>query len=341
MCLIFLQITQQIKKQYKMKVFINKNIPEAGILLLQEKGISITVNPTENVLSKNEFIKICQENDVLLNVGANNLDEDFFQQCPNLKGIALFSVGFDAVNIPAANKRKIPVGNTPDVLSRATSDIAFLLMQSVARKSFYNHKKIINGKWEGFNSLENLGQELYGKTLGIFGLGRIGFEMAQKCKAAFGMKIIYHNRSHNENAEKELDAQYVDFETLLSQSDVLSVHSNYSEENNQLFNKDTFAKMKSNAIFINTARGKFHNEDDLFYALTNNIIWGAGLDVTNPEPMKKDNPLLSLPNCCILPHIGSATYEARNAMAICAAQNIIALSENKKMPFCVNEEVYL
>lgn len=340
MCLIFLQITQQIKKQYKMKVFINKNIPEAGILLLQEKGISITVNPTENVLSKNEFIKICQENDVLLNVGANNLDEDFFQQCPNLKGIALFSVGFDAVNIPSANKRKIPVGNTPDVLSRATSDIAFLLMQSVARKSFYNHKKIINGKWEGFNALENLGQELYGKTLGIFGLGRIGFEMAQKCKAAFGMKIIYHNRSHNENAEKELDAQYVDFETLLSQSDVLSVHSNYSEENNQLFNKDTFAKMKSNAIFINTARGKFHNEDDLFYALTNNIIWGAGLDVTNPEPMKKDNPLLSLPNCCILPHIGSATYEARNAMAICAAQNIIALSENKKMPFCVNEEVY-
>jgi len=341
MCLIFLQITQHIKKQYKMKVFINKNIPEAGILLLQEKGITITVNPTENVLSRNEFIKICQENDVLLNVGANNLDEDFFQQCPNLKGIALFSVGFDAVNIPSANKRKIPVGNTPDVLSRATSDIAFLLMQSVARKSFYNHKKIINGKWESFNALENLGQELYGKTLGIFGLGRIGFEMAQKCKAAFGMNIIYHNRSHNENAEKELDAKYVDFETLLSQSDVLSVHSNYSEENNELFNKDTFAKMKSNAIFINTARGKFHNEDDLFYALTNNVIWGAGLDVTNPEPMKKDNPLLSLSNCCILPHIGSATYEARNAMAVCAAQNIIALFENKKMPFCVNEEVYL
>ena len=341
MCLIFLQITQQIKKQYKMKVFINKNIPEAGILLLQEKGINITVNPTENVLSRNEFIKICQENDVLLNVGDNNLDEDFFQQCPNLKGIALFSVGFDAVNIPSANKRKIPVGNTPDVLSRATSDIASLLMQSVARKSFYNHKKIINGKWESFNALENLGQELYGKTLGIFGLGRIGLEMAQKCKAAFGMNIIYHNRSHNENAEKELDAKYVDFDTLLSKSDVLSVHSNYSEENNELFNKNAFAKMKSNAIFINTARGKFHNEDDLFYALTNNIIWGAGLDVTNPEPMKKDNPLLSLSNCCILPHIGSATYEARNAMAVCAAQNIIALFENKKMPFCVNEEVYL
>ncbi|MFH7017104.1 2-hydroxyacid dehydrogenase [Flavobacterium sp. FlaQc-47] len=324
-----------------MKVFINKNIPEAGILLLQEKGIDLTINPTENVLSRNEFIQICQQNDALLNVGANNLDEDFFEQCPNIKGIALFSVGFDSVNIPSANSRKIPVGNTPDVLNRATSDLAFLLMQSVARKSFFNHKKIIDGKWESFNALENLGQELYGKTLGIFGLGRIGFEMAKKCKAAFGMNIIYHNRSHNVSAEKELDAQFVNFETLLAQSDVLSIHANFSEENKELFNKYTFAKMKSNAIFINTARGKFHNEADLFYALTNDIIWGAGLDVTNPEPMKQDNPLISLPNCCILPHIGSATYEARNGMAVCAAQNIIALSENKKMPFCVNDEVYI
>ncbi|MGC4040280.1 MAG: NAD(P)-dependent oxidoreductase [Flavobacterium sp.] len=129
--------------------------------------------------------------------------------------------------------------------------------------------------------------------------------------------------------------------TLLSESDILSVHSSYSIENNELFNKNAFAKMKNNSIFINTARGKFHNEDDLFQALTNGTIWGAGLDVTNPEPMDPDNPLLKLPNCCILPHIGSATNEARNAMAVCAAQNIIALLENKKMPFCVNEEVYL
>ncbi|AWK04601.1 D-glycerate dehydrogenase [Flavobacterium crocinum] len=324
-----------------MNVFINKNIPEAGIKLLQEKGINLTINPTENVLSREKFIKICQENDALLSVGTNTLlDEDFFQQCPNLKGIALFSVGFDSVHIPSANSRKIPVGNTPDVLSRATSDVAFLLMQSVARKSFFNHKRILNDQWGSFNPLANLGQELYGKTLGVCGLGRIGFEMAQKCKAAFGMNIIYHNRSRKEDAEKELDAKFVDFETLLAESDVLSVHANYTAENNELFNRNTFAKMKPNSIFINTARGKFQNEADLFEALTNNIIWGAGLDVTNPEPMKSDNPLLALPNCCVLPHIGSATYEARNGMAVCAAQNIIALFENKKMPFCVNEEVY-
>ncbi|WP_149208333.1 2-hydroxyacid dehydrogenase [Flavobacterium johnsoniae] len=324
-----------------MNVFINKNIPEAGLRLLQEKGINLTINPTENVLSREDFIKICQKNDVLLNVGTQNFfDEDFFQQCPNLKGIALFSVGFDSVNIPSANSRKIPIGNTPDVLSRATSDVAFLLMQSVARKSFFNHKRILNNNWGSFDPLANLGQELYGKTLGIFGLGRIGFEMAQKCKAAFGMNIIYHNRSRKQDVEKELDAKFVDFETLLAESDVLSIHANYSAENNEIFNKNAFAKMKSNSIFINTARGKFHNENDLFEALTNNIIWGAGLDVTNPEPMKQDNPLLSLANCCVLPHIGSATYEARNGMAVCAAQNVIAVIEGKKMPFCVNEEVY-
>ncbi|WP_348798410.1 2-hydroxyacid dehydrogenase [Flavobacterium adhaerens] len=323
-----------------MNVFVTKNIPEVGILLLQKEGINLTINPTENILSRTEFIEICKKNDAILNVGTNNFDEDFFEQCSNLKGIALFSVGYDFVNILSANKRKIPIGNTPDVLSKATSDVAFLLMQNVARKSFYNHKRILNNGWTSFDPMANLGQELYGKTLGIFGLGRIGFEMAKKCKAAFEMNIMYHNRSRNEKAEKELDAKYVDFETLLSKSDVLSVHSNFSAENTEIFNKNAFVKMKRNSIFINTARGKFHNEADLFDALTNGTIWGAGLDVTNPEPMQPNNPILSLPNCCVLPHIGSATYEARNGMAICAAQNLLALFENKKMPFCVNKEVY-
>src|SRR6218665_1990379 len=225
-----------------MNIFINKNIPEAGLLLLKEKGLNLTINPTENILSRKEFIAICQKNDVLLNVGTNNLDEDFFQQCPNLKGIALFSVGFDSVHIPSANSRKIPVGNTPDVLSRATSDIAFLLMQSVARKSFFNHKRILNDEWGTFNALANLGQELYGKTLGVFGLGRIGFEMAKKCKYAFDMNIIYHNRSRNEQVEKDLNATYVSFDELIEKSDVISVHANYTSEQKDLFNQSVFEK---------------------------------------------------------------------------------------------------
>ena len=164
--------------------------------------------------------------------------------------------------------------------------------------------------------------------------------MAEKCKAAFGMNIIYHNRGHNEQAEKELDAKYVSFEELLQKSDVISIHANYTPKQSNIFNKETFEKMKPNLIFINTARGGFHNEFDLFEALESGKIWGAGLDVTNPEPMQKNNPLLQLPNVCILPHIGSATIEARNGMSKLAAENVVAFFKNQKMPTCVNPEVY-
>ncbi|MCH5716720.1 NAD(P)-binding domain-containing protein [Niabella hibiscisoli] len=181
---------------------------------------------------------------------------------------------------------------------------------------------------------------MYGKTLGVFGLGNIGYEMAIKCKAAFGMNIIYHNRKPNAKAEQELDATYVSFEELLTQSDVLTLHANLSDTTKGIFNKQAFSKMKSNAIFINTGRGGLHNETDLKEALDAGTIWGAGLDVTNPEPMDKDNPLLTMPNVCILPHIGSATQEARNGMAVMAAKNVIAGLKNEPLPTIVNPDVY-
>lgn len=213
-------------------------------------------------------------------------------------------------------------------------------MQSVARRASYNFEKVKDNNWGDFDPLHALGQELYGKTLGVFGLGRIGFEMAEKCKKAFDMNIIYHNRSHNEEAEKELDAKYVSWEELIAQSDVLSIHANFQVEQKELFNSSVFEKMKPNSIFINTARGGFHNQVDLYTALIEKKIWGAGLDVTNPEPILHDDPILGLSNVCILPHIGSATSEARNGMAKVAAENIIAFSKGEKMPYCANPEVY-
>ena len=322
-----------------MKVFLNKKIPQVGIDILEENNLEIITSEIENP-SHREWLENCKKADLLLNVGKNKYDKEFFDACPNIKAIALFSVGFDQVDISEATKRKIPIGNTPDVLSKATSDVAFLLMQMVSRKVNYNIEKIKSGKWKDFDALEELGQELYGKTLGIFGLGRIGFEMAEKCKAAFGMKIIYHNRSHNEQVEKELGAKYVTFDELIEESDIISIHANYTPEQADLFNKAVFEKMKPNLIFINTARGGFHNEKDLLQALKSGIIWGAGLDVTNPEPMDKDNPLIELSNVCVLPHIGSATIEARNGMAKLAAENIVAFAKNEKMPTCVNPDVY-
>ncbi|KQT17546.1 D-glycerate dehydrogenase [Chryseobacterium sp. Leaf404] len=322
-----------------MRVFVNKRIPEIGIKIMQENGLDVFI-PEHDNLSDEQWLKYCQDSDLILNVGFHKFDKDFFDQCPNLKAIALLSVGFDHVDIKEANARNIPVGNTPDVLSVATADTAFLLMQSVARRSSFYFERVKNGEWGDFDPLFALGQELTGKTLGIFGLGRIGFEMAKKAKYAFGMNIIYHNRNHNEEAEKELDAKYVSFDELVAQSDVLSIHANFKPEQSELFNAEVFKKMKPNAIFINTARGGFQNEHDLYEALTNKEIWGAGLDVTNPEPMNKENLLLGLSTVCVLPHIGSATEEARNGMAKLAAENLVAFSKGEKMPTCANEEVY-
>lgn len=322
-----------------MKVLITQKIPEIGLDILKKNNIDFII-PNEEDHSKEEWKNYFKDVDAVLNVGKHTYDKTFFETYPNIKAIVLFSVGYDQVDIKEATKRKIPVSNTPDVLSRATSDIAFLLMQMVARKASYNIQKVKLGHWQNFDATEQLGQELYGKTLGIYGLGRIGLEMAKKCKSAFDMDIIYHNRKNNKDAEDKLDAKLVSFDELISRADVLSVHANYTPEQKGLFSKQVFEKMKSNSIFINTARGSFHQENDLLEALRNQTIWGAGLDVTNPEPMAKENPLLLLPNVCVLPHIGSATIEARNGMARLSAENIVAFALGKAMPNAINPEVY-
>ncbi len=323
-----------------MKVFISKNIPLPGIEILKKSGFEISINESGQRLSQAELISACKKADFLLNVGQGTLDADFFENCKHLKGIALTSVGFDHVDLAAATSLGIPVSNTPDVLSDATADIAFLLMLTVSRKAFFRAMQVVNGAWADFEFTKELGTTLQGKTLGIFGLGRIGLSLARKAQAAYDMKIIYHNRSQNKEAERLVDATYVNFDQLLTQSDVLSVHTNLTAETQYRFKKDTFKRMKNSAIFVNTARGKIHHELDLIDALNNGEIWGAGLDVTDPEPMLPNNPLLSMSNTCIFPHIGSATLETRTQMALLAANNIVAVKNGNRMPQVVNVDVY-
>ncbi|MDE1191294.1 MAG: D-glycerate dehydrogenase [Arachidicoccus sp.] len=323
-----------------MRVYITRTLPEAGIEILKEAGIEIAQYSETKELDKDEFIKTCQDFDALLIAGHVRLDEYFFSKCPHLKAVSLLSVGYDNVDINAATKYKIPVGHTPDVLSGATADTAFLLMLAASRKAFYMYDYIKQDKWHFYQPTANLGIELNNKTLGIFGMGRIGMEMAKKAKGAYNMSIIYHNRKQNNEAEQLLNARYVSFEELLEQSDVLSAHANLSEETKGIFNKEAFAKMKPSSIFINTARGALHNETDLTEAIQKGIIWGAGLDVTNPEPMSKDNILLTMPTVCVLPHQGSATIETRAAMAKLSAENIVAIANGKEMPHTVNKDVY-
>ncbi|HVI44086.1 MAG TPA: D-glycerate dehydrogenase [Chitinophaga sp.] len=315
-----------------MKIFITRVLPPEGLALLQRAAVNVTQWEEKRNLSREELIAHCQQYDALLLASDNIIDRGFLQQCGHLKVISLLSVGYDKVDIQAANELKVPVTNTPGVLSSATADTAFLLMLAASRKAFFQHKRIIRGEWGFSEPTANLGIEIEGKTLGIWGLGNIGYVMAQRCISAFNMRVIYCNRGRNEEAEQKLGAVRVSFDELLSQSDVLSVHTALTPETAGTFNMAAFSKMKPTSIFVNTARGAIHNEADLITALQQRIIWGAGLDVTNPEPMSKDNPLLDMPTVAVLPHIGSATEETRNAMAVMAAKNIIAAMNGEPLP---------
>lgn len=318
-----------------MKVFISGNIAPIGIKELEENNISVTQWKEKRQITPDELIEACQGQDGLISVGPNKIDATFLKACSHLKVVALHSVGYDNVDVATAKALNIPIGNTPGVLSAATADTAFLLMLAVSRKAFYSHQKIIRGEWRNYEPTPDLGIEIQGKTLGIFGLGKIGLEMAKKCIGAYGMQVIYHNRSRNEAAEKEIGAKYVSFEELLGQSDVLSVHTALTPETRDKFTLDVFKKMKPHSIFINTARGGIHNEKDLIKALEEKVIWGAGLDVTNPEPMDKHNPLLTMENVAVLPHIGSATEETRAAMAQIIVKNTLAGLKGEKLPYGV------
>src|SRR5690554_6198276 len=323
-----------------MKVFVNKVIPQSGLELLREAGVAITMWREDRVLSREEALGFCLQHDAFLNVSQNGVDADFLQQCKHLKVIALHSVGFDNVDVEAATRLGIPIGNTPGVLNKATAEIALLLMLTVSRKALYLHKKIAEGAWGISRPTMDLGVDLNGKTLGIVGLGRIGAELGRMCQLALGMKIIYYNRGTNPEAEKELGARKVSFDELLAQSDVVSVHTALSDETRGMFGLEQFKKMKKSAIFINTARGGIHKENELIQALEEGIIWGSGLDVTDPEPAHKSNPLLGMENAVVFPHIGSATEETRVAMSRLAAENIIAGLKGEKLPYPVNPEVY-
>ena len=327
------------KNPQEIKVFITRDIPETGIDLLKKERFMVSVWPHDRPMLIHELIEEGKKANAFITITTDTINSHFLNECSHLDIISQFGAGVDNIDVAEATRLGIPLGNAPGAMSDATADIAFGLMLAVSRKMFYMHKTIEKKEWSHFRPKANLGIELKNKTLGIFGLGRIGFEMASRCKGAYNMNIIYTNRRSNEQAEKTLQAKKLSFEELLPLSDVLSVHCSLNEETKGIFNKDAFKKMKPSSIFINTARGGIHNEQDLLDALNAGSIWGAGLDVTNPEPMSADSPLLSMPNTAVLPHVGSATVEARNEMSRLAAVNIIEFYKHNRIPNMVNPEI--
>ena len=319
-----------------MKVLISLNIPEVGIDMLKQEGLEVEVWRDDRPMSNAELVEKCQGVQALVSTGSNAIDGDFLHQCSHLKIVSQFGAGYDNVDVHTARELGIDVGNAPEAMSDATADIAFTLMLAASRKICYLSRSIMDGKWGHFRPRAHLGLELKGKTLGVYGLGRIGFEMAKRCVGAYEMPVIYYSRSQKPEAERQLGAQKVSFEELLSKSDVLSVLCALYPDTRGLFNAAAFDQMKSTAIFINTSRGPVHHQKDLYQALVSGKIWGAGLDVTNPEPMHADDPLLTLENVAVTPHIGSATVEARDEMSRLVAQNIIQYYKGEQIDNLVN-----
>lgn len=318
------------------KVFVTRLIPATGLDRIQAacnaEIWSEPLPPPRNVLLQK--IRGCEG---VLTLLTEKIDGEFMEAAgPQLKVISNYAVGFNNIDVAEATRRGIRVGNTPGVLTEATADLAFALLISAARHVVAGHRYILDGQWKTWEPLGHIGQDLCGKTIGIVGMGRIGYAMARKCFGGWDMRVLYHDQYRNEAAERDLSAVQVDFDTLLRESDFVSVHADLNPTTTGMFNATAFKKMKRTAVFINSARGPLHVQTDLYQALKNRDIFAAGLDVTDPEPPRLDDPLLQLPNVVIVPHIASATVSSRNAMAEICADNLLLGLEDKPLRAWVN-----
>lgn len=264
------------------------------------------------------------------------VDEELLRHAPNLRVIAQPMVGYDNVDIDACTRRGIPYGNTPGVLVDTTAELTFALMICAARRVHEGWNFVKDGRWQQGESF-SYGVDLYGKTLGIVGMGQIGVAVASRAKA-FGMKVIYNNRCQRPD-DTALGFQYVSLDNLLTDADYIVVLTPLTPQSYQLFGAKEFAAMKPSAYFINAARGPVVDTMALYEALKTGQIAYAALDVTDPEPIPAGHPLLQLDNVIITPHIGSATLRTRTAMNMLAAENLLAGLERKPLPACVNPTV--
>jgi glyoxylate reductase len=321
------------------KVFVSRIIPDRGLEMLRDKvDLEIWQDPLPP--SYDVLLQKVAGVDGFICLLTDKIDPNLMDTAgKQLKVISQMAVGFDNINVPEATKRKLPVGNTPGVLTDTTADFAWALLMSAARRVVEGDKFTRAGKWKTWGPIDFLGPDVTGATLGLVGFGRIGQGMAKRAMG-FDMKILYYDVQRYPGAEKEYGAQSVDLDTLLRESDFLSLHTVLSPETRHLLNDDRFKLMKKSAIVINTSRGPVVDQAALYRALSNGVIAYAALDVTDPEPIKLDDLLLTLDNIIIAPHIASASFETRNKMSAMAAANLLAGLNGDRLPTCVNPEVY-
>ncbi len=313
------------------KIFMSRSLPGTALEMLKKTFSCVEVNPHDKTLSRDEFVRCAKDKDGLVVCLSDKIDKEMFDALPNLKGIANYAVGYNNIDINEAKKRGIPVSNTPDVLTDTTAELAMALMLSVSRRIVESDSYLRDGKWKQWSPAMLLGTDLAHKTLGIIGAGRIGTAVG-RMSSGFNMNIIYHNRkTRSVELENKYNAKYVDLDTLLKESDFISINTPLNNSTNHMITEAEIRKMKNTAIIINTARGQVIKESDLVKCLNEKVIAGAGLDVFEFEPQVTED-LCKMPNVVLTPHIGSGTVETRTKMSIMCATNLIAMMKGEKAP---------
>ena len=323
----------------KPRVFVTRIIPEEGLeMVLNSADAEVwqgELPPPYEVLVQ----KIANV-DGLLCLLTDKIDRDLIETAgESLKVISQMAVGYDNIDIPAVTERGIPIGNTPGVLTDATADFAWALLMAAARRVVEADKFTRGGYWKTWGPTLLMGPDIAGATLGVVGLGRIGQAVVQRAQG-FQMRIIYHDIQRRPDIEETMGVEFASFDSLLQESDFVSIHTVLSDDTHHLFGEKQFDLMKPSGILINTARGPIVDPMALYSALHEGKIAYAALDVTESEPIHMDDPLLELENIIITPHIASASKYARTMMATMAAENLIAGLNGESLPHCVNPEVY-
>ena len=320
-----------------MKIFITRIIPDRGLALVKEHFSTCDIWSADMPPAREELLQRVRGVDGLLCLLTEKIDGDLMDAAgPQLKVISSMSVGVDHIDVAAATVRGIPIGNTPGVLTDATADMAFALLFASARRVVEGEKYVRSGGWKTWNPKLLLGADFVGATLGIIGFGRIGRAVAKRAQG-FDMHVIFYDPT----AQPVYGANPVDIDTLLRMSDFVSIHVPLTEGTRHLVNAEFLAKMKPNSILVNTSRGGVVDQSALYDVLKAEKIFAAALDVTDPEPLPMDHPLLELGNCLIVPHLGSASRHTRDMMSLLAAANLIAGLRGERLPNCVNPEVYV
>lgn len=321
------------------KVLLTRLLPEPAMVRLRAE-CDLTANQEDRPLSREELLRDVRGKEGLLCLLTDGIDGEVMAAAgPGLKVIANYAVGYNNIAVAEATARRIPVTNTPGVLTDATADLAFTLILDAVRRVTEGDRAQRRGAFPGWSPLYMLGGEVTGATLGIFGLGRIGRAVARRARG-FDMRVIYHGPRRAETAEEEaLGAKYVDFDALLGESDILTIHAPLTPETRHRFSLAEFSRMKPTACLVNTSRGPIVKEDDLVSALKRKLIGGAGLDVYEAEPVLAPG-LAGLENVVLAPHLGSATLGTRTRMAQLAVDNLLAALGGRRPPNCVNPEVF-